>query len=884
MAQFIDRRLNPRDKSLGNRQRFLRRTRAEVRRAVDKAVAERAIADAANGGAVSIPTDGIGEPQFHLSRDSGERERVLPGNKDFIAGDRIEKPKGGGGGSGRQASDSGGGEDPFSFALSECEFLDILFEDLELPDLVKASLKDVSKREFRRAGYTNDGATPNLAVLRTMRASMSRRLALRRPTAAGVERLEEELAALRAETDPGVADQLRIAELYAEIERLKRLQRAIPFIDPIDVRYNRFAPTIVPRAKAVMFCLMDVSASMGEREKDLAKRFFILLHLFLKRKYARVDIVFIRHTHEAAEVDEQEFFYGRGTGGTAVSSALKTMIAVRDKRYSPADWNVYCAQASDGDNSASDTGESVALLRAAILPHTQYYAYIEIADEDGGQRYGGGGDKDLWRGYAQLKPAAPNFALARVVGPRRYLSCPARTLRQAGQEGGRAMTRADLAPNAAPARGGLLFEGAEWDFATVRRVYEAIERIGCDELGLDVFPNQVEIISAEQMLDAYCSVGMPLMYAHWSYGKRFVRDEALYRRGYQALAYEIVINSNPCISYCMEENTMAMQTLVIAHAAFGHNHFFKNNYLFQQWSDPAGILDYLDFAKRYVASCEERHGLEAVERTLDAAHALMGQGVFRYRRAAKLKLGDYERRLRERQEREDARLLRPLANGARRSASARGVDQRGRGARAQAPSAAARRESALFPRKEQPGPAQLAARAPAHRAQPRAIFLSPAPDQADERGLRDLRPLHDRQPPLREGPDLGRRAPGNSAQPRQCRRPIRLRRSILWRDQPLRPRFRDDAGYQAHLRLADRGGPRVVPRHRRQAGLACGPARRMGELSRRIFRAAVPLAASHAQVQAVCALRQGLRIELSGGGDSQRRGLPSPALGARRQL
>ncbi len=416
MAQFIDRRLNPRDKSLGNRQRFLRRTRAEVRRAVDKAVAERTIADAANGGAVSIPTDGIGEPQFHLSRDSGERERVLPGNKDFVAGDRIEKPKGGGGGSGRQASDSGGGEDPFSFALSESEFLDILFEDLELPDLVKASLKDANKREFRRAGYTNDGATPNLAVLRTMRASMSRRLALRRPTAAGVERLEAELAALRAETEPGVADRLRIAELYAEIERLKRLQRAIPFIDPIDVRYNRFAPTIVPRAKAVMFCLMDVSASMGEREKDLAKRFFILLHLFLKRKYARVDIVFIRHTHEAAEVDEQEFFYGRGTGGTAVSSALKTMIAVRDKRYSPADWNVYCAQASDGDNSASDTQDSVGLLREAILPHTQYYAYIEIADEDGGQRYGGGGDKDLWRGYAQLKPAAPNFALARVVG------------------------------------------------------------------------------------------------------------------------------------------------------------------------------------------------------------------------------------------------------------------------------------------------------------------------------------------------------------------------------------------------------------------------------------------------------------------------------------
>ncbi len=201
--------------------------------------------------------------------------------------------------------------------------------------------------------------------------------------------------------------------------------------------------------------------------------------------------------------------------------------------------------------------------------------------------------------------------------------------------------------------GHLLFDGAEWDFETVHRVYDAIDEIAREELGLEVFPNQIEIISAEQMLDAYSSVGMPLMYAHWSYGKRFARDEALYRKGYTALAYEIVINSNPCISYCMEENTMAMQTLVIAHAAFGHNHFFKNNYLFQQWTDPAGILDYLDFAKRYVSACEERYGVEAVERTIDAAHALMGQGVFRYPRAPKLNLAEYERRRRERIEREE---------------------------------------------------------------------------------------------------------------------------------------------------------------------------------------------------------------------------------------
>ena len=220
------------------------------------------------------------------------------------------------------------------------------------------------------------------------------------------------MAALRAKPVIEAADQSRISELDAEIGRLKRRQLAIPFIDPIDVRYNRFNPVVVPRAKAVMFCLMDVSASMGEREKDLAKRFFILLHLFLKRKYERVDIVFIRHTHEAAEVDEQEFFYGRETGGTVVSSALKTMIAVRDARYPTADWNVYCAQASDGDNSAGDSRECVSLLGKAILPLTQYYAYIEIAEEDASD----GRDKDLWRAYAGLKENARNFAMARVAG------------------------------------------------------------------------------------------------------------------------------------------------------------------------------------------------------------------------------------------------------------------------------------------------------------------------------------------------------------------------------------------------------------------------------------------------------------------------------------
>ena len=194
----------------------------------------------------------------------------------------------------------------------------------------------------------------------------------------------------------------------------------------------------------------------------------------------------------------------------------------------------------------------------------------------------------------------------------------------------------------------LLFEGPEWDFEKIRRVYGAIEEIALGELGLDVYPNQVEVITSEQMLDAYASIGLPLMYRHWSFGKRFAREEALYRHGLQGLAYEIVINSSPCISYIMEENSMTMQALVIAHAAFGHNHFFKNNYLFRQWTDATGILDYLTFARDFVAHAEESHSAEAVERVLDAAHALMNHGVHRYDRPAKLNLEDERRRQEER--------------------------------------------------------------------------------------------------------------------------------------------------------------------------------------------------------------------------------------------
>jgi stage V sporulation protein R len=224
-----------------------------------------------------------------------------------------------------------------------------------------------------------------------------------------------------------------------------------------------------------------------------------------------------------------------------------------------------------------------------------------------------------------------------------------------------------------------LFSGADWDFSTLQRIHDSCDGIARSELGLDVYPNQIEVITAEQMLDAYSSVGMPLFYKHWSFGKHFAHHEAFYRKGLRGLAYEIVINSSPCISYLMEENTATMQTLVIAHAAFGHNHFFKNNYLFKQWTDAEGILDYLDFAKGYVAQCEERHGRLAVEQTLDAAHALMSHGVYRYPGKKKLDLRAEEKRAGERRSYEESAfndLWRTVPTGPLKSAASLTAERR----------------------------------------------------------------------------------------------------------------------------------------------------------------------------------------------------------------
>jgi len=404
---IIDRRLNPGGKSLANRQRFIRRAKAQVKRAVREASAGRSIKDIDRGGEVTIPSDGVREPSLRRSSEGGTRDYVLPGNKEYVEGDSIQRPPRGGG-AGSEGAEDGGGDDEFRFALSDEEFLDLFLEDLELPDLAKRQLKGVGVPQWRRAGYSTSGSPSNISLTRTMRNSLSRRVALRRPKPEELHALRKEIAAIEAGDAAGDIQALREKLLLLE----KRSKR-IPFIDPIDVRYRRLESTPKPVAQAVMFCLMDVSGSMTEHMKDLAKRFYALLYLFLKRRYKHVDVVFIRHTHEAEEVDEQTFFYSRQTGGTVVSTALEEMAHIVEERFKPSEWNIYGAQASDGDNAPSDNAKTAALLQNAVLPLCQYYAYLEVgADDDapiGGER-----PTTLWRTYAVVNGPDNPIAMRKV--------------------------------------------------------------------------------------------------------------------------------------------------------------------------------------------------------------------------------------------------------------------------------------------------------------------------------------------------------------------------------------------------------------------------------------------------------------------------------------
>jgi hypothetical protein len=401
MAQLIDRRPNAKGKSTVNRQRFLRRYKQQIKKAISEQISKRSITNIDSGESVSIPTRDISEPTFRGDK-GGVHEGVFPGNKEFAQGDRIKRPLNQGQGGGRRASDSGEGEDEFAFEISRDEYLDLLFDDLELPNLQKNQLRKLTRNKTVRAGFTNDGVPTNINIVRSLRSALSRRVALGAEPRRRLHELEAELQALGQAVG---SDEARRLELEQEIEELRARLRKIPFIDTFDLRFNNFVQRPVPTAQAVMFCLMDVSGSMDQETKDIAKRFYILLYLFLTRSYRDVEVVYIRHHTQAKEVDEEEFFYSRETGGTIVSSALELTRDIIAQRYPPADWNIYAAQASDGDNWNDDSPHCEQILAKELLPHLRYYAYVEITRRD---------HQGLWEHYTHLLEQYDNFAMQQI--------------------------------------------------------------------------------------------------------------------------------------------------------------------------------------------------------------------------------------------------------------------------------------------------------------------------------------------------------------------------------------------------------------------------------------------------------------------------------------
>ncbi len=405
---IIDRRKNSKGKSTPNRQRFLKRVKQQVTDAVRDVIRNGNVGDIVNSKEkkIKIPGKGLDQPTFSHDQTGGVRDTVRPGNKHYNQGDRINRPPEGGGGGGKSGSKDGVGEDDFSFHLTKDEFLDLFFQDLELPDMIKKSIAKLDEYENRRAGYSVDGNPARLNLLQSMRTARGRKIGLRSPKKKKLKILEEELLSLTAQQPYNTKTTSRIAEIKEEIIVLKRKIAAIPFLDDIDLRYNRWEKVPVPTTQAVMFGIMDVSYSMGEWEKEMAKRFFMLMLLFLHYNYERVDIVWIRHHIQAKEVDEDEFFHSKETGGTIVSSALELMRDIIADRYPTSEWNIFGCQISDGDNWIDDNLQACEVLKNHILPQSQYFAYVEVDQRRQP------GDSDLWKPYQQVKDAANNMEMS----------------------------------------------------------------------------------------------------------------------------------------------------------------------------------------------------------------------------------------------------------------------------------------------------------------------------------------------------------------------------------------------------------------------------------------------------------------------------------------
>jgi uncharacterized sporulation protein YeaH/YhbH (DUF444 family) len=398
---IVDRRPD-KGKSTANRQRVLKRLDGALKAQVDKLVARHKLQDTDKAVEVTIDRKNVSEPSFALDPASGASGRVIPGNDQYRVGDKIPRNPsqgqgaGGGQGAGEGSSDE---EDTFRFVLSREEYLSLLFDELELPALVRKDLLEIDETRFRRGGVIRYGNPGSVCVTRTFKASIGRRVAAEAQYA---EALEEAEAALVVARGSGVQSRVHVAEL--ELQEIRRRGADIPFLDPVDLRHRNLVEVQVPSTAAVMFCLMDVSSSMDEKRKDLAKRFFTLLYLFLTRKYKKVDLVFIRHTDQAQEVDEDTFFNGTQAGSTKVLSALSKMSEIVEARYPASRYNIFGAQASDGDSFGGDSTESSAYLLSQLLPCARYFVYAEVGDRPAH------GSTSLWSAYRAIDSDHFNMA------------------------------------------------------------------------------------------------------------------------------------------------------------------------------------------------------------------------------------------------------------------------------------------------------------------------------------------------------------------------------------------------------------------------------------------------------------------------------------------
>lgn len=401
---IIDRRKTAPGKSAGNRQRVMARSKEALRAAAKAAVSRRSIKDK-NPEEVVVKTGLLDEPMFHRTFDGGTRSIVLGGNKHYVVGDRIPKDQEGqGSGAGGPGDD---GEDSFRFLLSQEEYLSLVFEGLELPNLIKKETADTLVTTIERDGLTTTGAPNALDVIRSLKRAKGRRIGLNRPEQEDIEALERQFAEEPTET------------LRLRIDDLKRRMKAIPWLDPVDLQYRRYDEKPVPIAKAVVFCMLDVSGSMSEEYKDYAKRFFLLTHLFISRQYDHVEVVFVRHTDTAEEVDEQTFFYDQKNGGTVVSAGLKKIVEIQQDRFPPHEYNIYVASASDGDNYDSDNGPCRKIIETQILPIVQFMIYIEVGakDADGHYSFFGirSGNSGLWTLYEALSQEYKKLMAKRIL-------------------------------------------------------------------------------------------------------------------------------------------------------------------------------------------------------------------------------------------------------------------------------------------------------------------------------------------------------------------------------------------------------------------------------------------------------------------------------------